>query len=425
MEVLRKNAGVDLLKIRGEGSEGAVVEVQSGRSQPFVVKIGKQQYDEARRLGGLSQAATMHRMSRHPNMVSMKLNTDLGWSTALLWASGQYVAAVAMECADTDAHQMWADFRKRFKNQEDTELLPDVRSFSKGTIQVAGWMHGMGLAHGDLKPANILLKLLDCAPENPHVAFCVVQGRIFQIVLGDLGHARWSGQGMNATHVFTKQKHGCRTHALPLDFPSGKCLRDSIVVVETSVCSQAFGHWAKVEHSLEHPGSGTVTIRAPDYNRCFKAGEGADQRSFDQSADMWAVGIMDLRILALPNSDKAGQQPLSRDADWAEGIRKASHIAEKRLLSLNAGLSSKRGANSLSGVLDARDRGSWIAKIVREKNQHDSWPLLDGRLSGQEKSAWASLLDLLEGLLRYTSEHRLTADRALRHRFFSAPNTPP
>jgi len=166
-------------------------------------------------------------------------------------------------------------------------------------------------------------------------------------------------------------------------------------------------------------------IRAPDYNRCFKAGEGADQRSFDQSADMWAVGIMDLRILALPNSDKAGQQPLSRDADWAEGIRKASHIAEKRLLSLNAGLSSKRGAYSLSGVLDARDRGSWIAKIVREKNQHDSWPLLDGRLSGQEKSAWASLLDLLEGLLRYTSEHRLTADRALRHRFFSAPNTPP
>jgi hypothetical protein len=115
------------------------------------------------------------------------------------------------------------------------------------------------------------------------------------------------------------------------------------VVVETSVCSQAFGHWAKVEHSFEHPGSGTVTIRAPDYNRCFKAGEGADQRSFDQSADMWAVGIMDLRIFALPNSDKAGQQPLSRDADWAEGIRKASHIAEKRLLSLNAGLYVLKG----------------------------------------------------------------------------------
>jgi hypothetical protein len=76
-------------------------------------------------------------------------------------------------------------------------------------------------------------------------------------------------------------------------------------------------------------------------------------------------------------------------------------------------------------VLDPRDCGSWIVKMVREKYSGDSWPLLSDRMSGHEKCAWMSLPDLLEGLLRYSSEHRLTANRALEHRFFSAPSTAP
>ena len=429
MQVLRKKAGVDLLKIRGQGSDGAVVEVQCGGSKPFVVKISNQQYDRTKRLGGLSEAALMHRMTRHPdsNIVCMKLNTELGWSTALLKASGQYVAAVAMDCADTDAHEMWADFRKRFQNPEDAELLPDMRSFSKGTIQVADWMHEMGLAHGDLKPANILLKRLGSVPDDPLVAFCVVKGVINQIVFGDFGHARWSGQGRNATHVFTEHKNGGKKHSLPLAFPTGTCLnkdQDSIVVVKTSDCSGAFGHRSKVQHVLEHPGAGTVMIRAPNYDRIFKAGEGADQRRFDQSADMWAVGIMGLRIIA-PVQGKGTQH--ERDKQWADGIRKASENADKRM-SLDedeSRQSSKRSAALFRGLQDARDNGSWIAKMVREKYPSDSWPLLDGRMSRQEASAWTSLLGLLEGLLRYTSEHRLTADRALKHGFFSAADTAP
>jgi serine/threonine protein kinase len=255
----------------------------------------------------------------------------------------------------------------------------------------------------------------------------VVQGVIYQIVFGDFGHARWSGQSMNATHVFTEQKHGGTKHFLSLDFPSSKCLnsdRESIIVVRTSDCSQAFGHRAKVEHCLEHPGAGTVTIRAPNYDRRFDAGQGADQRRFDQSADMWAVGIMGLRIMAPAISDGQGQ-PYDREQRWAERIRKASERAEKWIC-FAAGQQrhcSKRGADSLSGLLDARDNGSWIAQMVRQCYPSDSWPLLDGRMSGQEKSAWKSLLDLLEGLLRYNSDHRLTADRALKHGFFSAPNT--
>ena len=86
---------------------------------------------------------------------------------------------------------------------------------------------------------------------------------------------------------------------------------------------------------------------------------------------------------------------------------------------------SKRGAACFRVLQDARDNGSWIAKMVSEKYPSDSWPLLDGRMLGQETSAWTSLLGLLEGLLQYTSEHRLTADRALKHCFFSAADTAP
>jgi hypothetical protein len=62
----------------------------------------------------------MHQAAKHPNIISMKLNRDIGWSSALIKASGQYVAAVAMERFDTDAHAMWADLQKRFKNQGDS-----------------------------------------------------------------------------------------------------------------------------------------------------------------------------------------------------------------------------------------------------------------------------------------------------------------
>ena len=251
---------------------------------------------------------------------------------------------------------------------------------------------------------------------------------IYQIVFGDFGHARWSGQDRNATHVFTEHKHGGKKHSLPLAFPTGTCLnkdQDSIVIVKTSDCSGAFGHRSKIQHVLEHPGAGTVMIRAPYYDRIFKAGEGADQRRFDQSADMWAVGIMVLRVIVPVPSQGQGRQH-DRDKLWADGIRKASENAEKRM-SLDADelrQASKRSSAWLRGLQDDRDNGSWIAKMVREKYLSDSWPLLDGRMS-QEASAWTSLLGLLEGLLRYTSEHRLTADRALKHGFFSAADTAP
>ena len=83
-----------------------------------------------------------------------------------------------MDCADTDAHAMWAEFQKRFKNLGDSGLLPDLKSVWKGTIQVADWMHGFGMAHGDIKPSNVLLKRLETTPDSQHVAFCVASIRL-------------------------------------------------------------------------------------------------------------------------------------------------------------------------------------------------------------------------------------------------------
>ena len=52
-------------------------------------------------------------------------------------------------------------------------------------MKVAQWMHAFDIAHGDLKPENVLLKRLDSTPTDPRVAYCVVQINIWQIVFGD------------------------------------------------------------------------------------------------------------------------------------------------------------------------------------------------------------------------------------------------
>ena len=191
---------------------------------------------------------------------------------------------------------------------------------------------------------------------------------------------------------------------------------DSIFEVKHMMCSTAFGHQARTEYTFEHPGYGTPTIRAPNFDRSFVSGDGVVQRRFDQSADMWALGVMGLRVIT---TDKSNQR-----LEWAEGLHSFSKIAEKQLKIAESPPASKRAACAQAALQDDRDRGSWIAKMVREKDK-DSWLLLEGCMLGREKVAWMSLLNLLEGLLRYTSEHRLTADSALKHRFFSSPDTAP
>ena len=65
-------------------------------------------------------------------------------------------------------------------------------------FQAVAWMHYSDLAHGDLKPDNILLKRLDRRPGDWRVAFCEVGGEIYQVIIGDWGTARWSGEGIHA-----------------------------------------------------------------------------------------------------------------------------------------------------------------------------------------------------------------------------------
>ena len=78
----------------------------------------------------------------------------------------------------------------------------------------------------------------------------------------------------------------------------------------------------------------------------------------------------------------------------------------------------KRASEALHALSVPEDRGSWIAAMVRVLYQTDRWPILSGCLSGDCGSQWLSLLDLQQGLLRFTSEDRLKANDALEHMFF-------
>jgi len=429
MDVLRTKAGLDLMRICGGGSQGLVVEVKwaGGDGANFVVKIGKKPFDRLRRGGCLAEAALMLRMEKKHDttgIFSPKLCRDVGWGdscAALLRVEGELIPAVAMELAYSDAGAIWRDLRERFMTGDDEALLQDQRSLLRGTIQATAWMHASGFAHGDLKPDNILLKRLNDCPPAPCVAYCEVQAVKYQILIGDWGHARWSGKSATEHHVFSdiaEQGNPCAGLTPSQD-------RDSINEIRVRDLQKAFG-FLKDSQVFAHPGQGTVTFRAPHYNRRFIAGQGSEQRLFDQAGDMWALGAMSVRVLAPPVLDVGMKRTnaddlIKRDELWAQRLRKASESGEKMLCVQQAPAAAGRGGQAvLKSCVNADDHGHWIATMVRTRYPSDRWPVLFKHMTEGNASRWKSLLGLQQGLLRYKSDHRLTAEQALQHDFIKS-----
>ena len=422
MEVLRKDLGLNLVSICGAGSEGVAVEV--GRhdvQETFVVKLTSQPVHALKRGGVLCEAALLYQATRKQGCQGIgifcpTLEKDIGWGNcpvALLRANGQLIGALAMQHFDVDGSFIRKNLSERFmvghESQNAAALLRDMQSVLRGTMQATVWMHASGLAHGDLKDSNMLLKRLKQIPRDPRVAFCVVEGITYQIVFGDWGHARWSGQSDTAIHVFTRGGKEHETTTLLDVHP-----KESFTLVKARELSKSYGHMLQTPFSFVHPGSGTVSSRCPNHDREFQHGQGAVQRLFDQAADMWALGVFSVRVLAPPfrrAHDNCGQE-------WAEGLWKASERAEKQLKALKPSSGGKRASEALHALSVPEDRRSWIAAMVHVLYLKDRWPILSGCLSGDCGSQWLSLLDLQQGLLRFTSEDRLKANDALEHMFF-------
>jgi len=112
---------------------------------------------------------------------------------------------------------------------------------------------------------------------------------------------------------------------------------------------------------------------------------------------------------------------------WTDTLHQASRRAENLILSGSQVEEramkvarifeiAKRAieANSMHGQGTGKSSESWIESMVQ---QHfpDAWNHLSSCISGPNGAEWKSLLDLVQGLLRYNSEHRLTAMQAQQH----------
>ena len=427
-EKLRTNLGWNLLRKCGMGSFGCVIQVGTG-DRSFAVKIGRARYDECPRLCLLAEAAILSLANQKQNrcnsdvgIFSLNLVTDCGlWSggAALVGQPNDRVAVLAMELADSSAREIWKSLCQRFETGSNDSLLRDLQSFISGTVRVVSWMHECDLAHGDLKPDNILLKKLAAVPSDWRIAYCTVQGVHYQIFLSDWGHARWSGRG-SAVHVYSSEG---KEISLP-DITTSACSVDDVVQVGARQLQTAFYLRVQTAVQLRHPGFGTAWIRAPDYDRRFAFGDGIAQREFDQSADIWALGAICARLFAKPWRGVDKQESES----WAKKLHEASRIAQLRLDSADraarsaervhalpkskialrafAALENKQPC-SMHGQAAEKSRESWIAVMFEQP-----CPV------GPE---WKSLLDLLEGFLRYSAEGRLTAKQAQQHPFISRP----
>jgi serine/threonine protein kinase len=444
-EKLRRNLGWTLHRKCGNGSFGVVVEVSTGVRR-FAAKIGKRRYDECFRLCVLAEAAILRFANKKQDdsnavgVFSLKLVTDCGLDSggAVLVGQPNYrVAVLAMELADCSARGIWKAMSKRFRDGDDVSLLRDLQSVIRGTVQVVSWMHECELAHGDLKPDNILLKKLSEAPCDWRVAYCTVEGVYYQIFLSDWGHAQWSGKG---DHVYSTEGKNASTPGMN----ELACSRDDVVPLGARDLQVAFCLNARTALILRHPGFGTAWIQAPNCSRLFLFGDGIAQQKFDQSADIWALGAICARVFAAPwtGTDKKESE------SWTNTLHQASSIAEERLVSaLLAKTKAKKVAtlpkskvaeraiaalNSTGSLMHGqaaeesresaeKSRESWIESMVEQHYPKEIWQSLSSCITGQNGAEWKLLLDLLQGLLRYSAENRLTAKQAQLHPCISGP----
>jgi len=418
MQLLRKTEGWDLHAIRGAGSDGVAIEF-GGHCQKFVVKMGCVHYTTHSRLSVLADAFFMtwaedKRREMNVGYFSLSWSSESGWGpcgAALINVPGttELLAAVAMQRADITAAAVWKELRHRFQKigtSEDVELLRDLRNVMKGTIQVVKWAHDCGMVHGDLKPDNIFLLKLESIPETPDVAYCVVSKAVYQIILGDWGHARFLGPN-GVAHTFSESG---RRHS-STKFPDQ--LHDKVTVVKRGDLKEVFGARNRTNPlDFRHPGHGTVSIRAPNFNNNF---QGIDQHQFDRAGDVWALGVMPVRVLAPLDTASDFDEKRKKDQAWAQELQNFSQREQKR----SKACGSERAGQCLKSVQEPADRGSWIATMVRNRYASSSWPILEKCMRGQEGPEWMLLLGLLHGLLSHSSSSRFTASQALQHDFFA------
>jgi len=429
-EKLRTSLGWDLIRTCGCGSFGSVIEVRSG-SRQFAVKIGNKRYDQCSRLDLLGEAATLRFANIKQDstagvgIFSLKLVTDCGLDSggaALVGPQHDRVSILAMELADSSARGLWKDMSEWYRaGNGDVGLLHDLKSVISGTVKVVRWMHECELAHGDMKPDNMLLKQLPGAPSDSRVAYCVVRDAYYQIFLSDWGSARWSGRGIAAIHVYSTEGKAASSTRID-DLAGSSC---DVAPVGARELQIALGFNAQSALVLRHPGFCTAWVRAPHCDRDFPQGCGMEQRRFDQAGDVWALGAISARLLCELYT-RTDMQKLEK---WTDTLHQASRRAENLILSgsqveeramkvarISKSKVVKRAieANSMHGQGTGKSSESWIESMVQ---QHfpDAWNHLSSCISGPNGAEWKSLLDLVQGLLRYNSEHRLTAMQAQQH----------
>jgi serine/threonine protein kinase len=426
--------GYHLVKVHGSGAFGTAVMVRSGEDK-FTIKFGAGRYDSGPESGGgrsvLVEASTMDlaEMSKNGKFSLRLQRTYWPSGAALITAHGVRVAAVSMESADMDAHEIVDKLGERFREAVfDTELLSDTKGLSKAVLTTVMWMHEENLAHCDITPRNIFLKRLSQRPEDKRVAYFILGGDFLQVILGDLGFSRWDGQngGKRAVHRFSPsgKEHG---HIPNLDgICNSERFSEFVVPVGKKQLQVLFGTRTGKASDFRIPGRGTILIRPPNQEDVEKFSSGEEQRKFDKAADVWAVGVLGARICAAPlvlsapalAVLKLEATVLKRSNEheiWLENLRCFSKRASAAMDSRRQG--SKRAGNAMEmvGQASAECRGLWLAEMVSQRYSGDTWPHLRRHMHGDGAGEWLVFLEFLQGLLAHPISDRLSAADAVEH----------
>ena len=415
MRNLGDSLGTTKLRLLGWGGFGVVL---SAAEQKLALKVIKKLVPLGEVAAAAANELTMIQLSRKlasvrvsgrngallpfgppppPHTECPGLKGEMIFALPSLEVPGHGYPAIAMRLArctlDTEA-RMVSILCFNETHEVKNDGMVRLSSIMKGVFMSLVSIHGLRMAHRDIKTNNMLLYSVRVLSGTGHYVHRSAEGEHMVVVAADFGKGLPFCIQMDTNDIVytTSEKEALRESMKHLPKPIGPAY--GLHLIPESALDPVTGCFPDSRKLLDvkpprqrHNGWGTTSHSPPESQASPKPGQECLEARNWQSGDMWACGIIMAEIMM-------GQgKSLGLTTDF------------KKVKNINDRLAKELFAECTDQVMWSR----YLQKSTEWRRHIDN--------PGEVPAEWHDAIDLLRGLTRCDPNQRFTVQEALEHDF--------